>query len=368
MGGLTVSRLLSEKAPSASITIVERKKHFEFAPSFPLLAIGRRDPKKIQHPLGSPRKKKIRLLNTRVTGIDTASKKVRTESEELGYDHLVVSMGVDYSPNDIPGLEKYAYQFYDFDSSIKLRDSLDNFQGGKLVIGISRLPIKCPVAPYGLALLLRDHFAKNRKNVNLEFFTPEPHPVPAAGPVIGKQVERILAAKGITLRPKLKLSRVEKERIVFEDRMELPYDMLIVVPPHRCPSSVVDAGLTDTSGWVPVSPYTLATRFEKVYAIGDVTSIETPHAHVPFLPKSGSFTLGQAETVANNIAMMINGKGERKIWDGTGSCFLEVSKGESAMLQGAFLSNPPKLEFHPPRRKWQMEKTKQEEYWMKYRL
>ncbi|OLD11885.1 MAG: hypothetical protein AUI93_03815 [Crenarchaeota archaeon 13_1_40CM_3_52_10] len=368
MGGLAVSSLLAESAPKASITIVEQKKIFEFPPSFPLLAMGRREPGKVRRALLAPKKRKVRLVTDRINSIKTSSKTVKTGSEELHYDHLVISMGVDYSPWDIPGMERFAHQFYDFDSAMKLRDALKNVESGRLVIGISRLPIKCPVAPYGLALLLQDHFARAKKNVTIEFFTPEPHPAPAAGPVIGKQVERLLAAKGIVYRPKVKLSKVEKDKVVFEGKTELPYDLLIVVPPHRCPSSVVEAGLTDSSGWVPVSPQTLATRFEKVYAIGDVTAIETPHAHVPFLPKSGSFALGQAEVVANNIAMSITGKGERKIWDGTGSCFLEVNRGESAMLRGEFLSNPPRLEFHPPRRKWQIEKTKLEEYWMKHRF
>ncbi len=368
MGGLAVSSLLAERAPKASITIVEQRKTFEFPPSFPLLAMGRREPGKVRRPLSIPKKRKVRLINDRVSSIETSSKTVKTGSKELHYDHLVVSMGVDYAPGDVPGLEKYAHQFYDFESAMKLRDALENLEDGRLVIGISRLPIKCPVAPYGLALLLQDHFARAKKEISMEFFSPEPHPAPAAGPVIGKQVERLLSARGIAFRPKVKLSKVEKEKVVFEGKAELPYDLLIVVPPHKCPSVVVEAGLTDSSGWVPVSPQTLATRFERVYAIGDVTAIETPHAHVPFLPKSGSFALGQADVVANNIAMSITGKGERKIWDGTGSCFLEVNKGESAMLRGEFLSNPPRLEFHPPRRKWQVEKTKLEEYWMKHRF
>jgi len=368
MGGMATCSLLAERAPSASITIVEQKKNFEFSPSFPLLAMGRREPGKIRRALSIPKRRRIQLINDRVRSIKTSSKMVRTELEELHYDHLVISMGVDYSLSEVPGLEKYAHQFYDFDSAMKLRDALEGLENGRLVIGISRLPIKCPVAPYGLALLLQDHFAKAKKKIAIEFFTPEPHPAPAAGPVIGKQVERLLAAKGIAFRPKVKLSKVEKERVVFEGKTELPYDLLIVVQPHKCPTAVVEAGLTDSSGWVPVSPQTLATRFEKVYAIGDVTAIETPHAHVPFLPKSGSFALGQAQVVSNNIAMSITGKGERKIWDGTGSCFLEVNKGESAMLRGEFLSNPPRLEFHPPRRKWQVEKTKLEDYWMKYRF
>jgi sulfide:quinone oxidoreductase len=368
MGGLATSSLLAERAPSASITIVEQKKTFEFSPSFPLLAMGRRDPRKIRRALPVSKKRKVRLINDRIRSIETSSKTVRTESDELQYDHLVIAMGVDYMSSEVPGLDKYGHQFYDLDSAMKLREALENFENGKLLIGISRLPIKCPVAPYGFALLLQDHFAKAKKNVAMEFFTPEPHPAPAAGPVIGKQVERLLASRGIAFLSKTKLSRVESKKVVFEEKTEIPYDLLIVVPPHKCPSPVVEAGLTDSSGWVPVSPQTLTTRFDKVYAIGDVAAIETPHAHVPFLPKSGSFVLGHADIVANNIAMSINGKGERKIWDGTGSCFLEVNKGESAMLRGEFLSNPPRLEFHPPRRKWQLEKTKLEEYWMNHRF
>ncbi len=211
MGGLAVSSLLAERAPKASITIVEQKKTFEFPPSFPLLAIGRREPGKVRRPLSIPKKRKVRLINDRVSSIETSSKTVKTGSEELHYDHLVVSMGVDYTPSDVPGLEKYAHQFYDFESAMKLRDALENLEDGRLVIGISRLPIKCPVAPYGLALLLQDHFARAKKKVSMEFFTPESHPAPAAGPVIGKQVERLLSAKGIAFRPKVKLSKVDKE-------------------------------------------------------------------------------------------------------------------------------------------------------------
>jgi len=318
MGGLAVSGLLAHQFRSARITLVERKRFFEFAPSFPLLAVGRREPKKIRRALSPSKRGRVRLINDQVRSIDTSSKTVKTESDELEYDRLVVSMGVDYSSTGVPGLDKYAHHFYDLASAVKLRDALENLGGGKVVIGVSRLPIKCPVAPYGMALLLQDHFARLRKNVTIDFFTPEPYPAPAAGPVIGKQIERLLTAKGIMLHPKITLSKVEPNRAIFEGKTELSYDLLIAVPPHKCPDPVVDARLTDSSGWVPVSPHTMATRIENVYAIGDITAIETPHAHVPFLPKSGSFTRGQAEVVANNIAVSITGKGQPKVWNGTG--------------------------------------------------
>src|SRR5260370_26368018 len=128
MGGLAVSSLLAERAPKASITIVEQKKTFEFPPSFPLLAMGWREPGKVRRPLSIPKKRKVRLINDRVSSIETSSKTVKTGSEELHYDHLVISMGVDYSPGDVPALEKYTHQFYDFQSALQLRHALQNLQ------------------------------------------------------------------------------------------------------------------------------------------------------------------------------------------------------------------------------------------------
>src|SRR3989442_16032566 len=100
--------------------------------------MGRREPRKVRRALSIPKKRKVRLVNDRGNSIQTSSKTVRTESEQLHYDYLVISMGVDYSPSDVPGLEKYAHQFYDFESAMKLRAALENLENGKLLIEISR--------------------------------------------------------------------------------------------------------------------------------------------------------------------------------------------------------------------------------------
>jgi len=92
MGGLATSSLLAEQAPSASITIVEQKKIFEFPPSFPLLAMGRREPGKVRRALSTAKRRKVRLVNDRVSSIEISSKTVRTESREFQYDYLVISM------------------------------------------------------------------------------------------------------------------------------------------------------------------------------------------------------------------------------------------------------------------------------------
>jgi sulfide:quinone oxidoreductase len=162
---------------------------------------------------------------------------------------------------------------------------------------------------------------------------------------------KLLENRGLSYKPKTVLKRIEKDRIIF-DSGEAQYDLLYTVPPHVCPKPIVEAGLTDSSGWVPINPQTLTTRYENVYGLGDVTSVETAHGHVPFLPKAGVFALGQAEVLADNLAAKITGENRTTSWNGNGHCFLATGGEEAAFLQGSFLSNPPRLEFHTPSEKW----------------
>jgi sulfide:quinone oxidoreductase len=366
MGGFTISSLISKQVgSSALVTVVDPRARFPFAPAFQWLVFGWRQPEKIQrNPTSLTKRKNVRMINDKVEKIDLKGRTVKTRSQTIRYDKLVISLGAEFDFDQVPGLEAYSHNSYSIEGALKLREAIDNFDSGTIAIGISRLPIKCPAAPYELALLLEEHFRRAKKKAEVHFFTPEPHPVPAAGSVIGKQVERLLDSRGIKYLSKTKLAKVDKDRVVFENGSELKYDLLITTPPHRASQVVKDAGLTDESGWIPVNPQNLATRHEDVYAIGDITSIETPHGHAPFLPKAGVFAQGQAEVVANNLAVSITKKGEMKQWGGEGSCYLQVAKSESAFLRGTFLSNPPRLEFHPPRRKWFLERLRLEKEWI----
>ncbi len=369
VGGLTVAGRLAQKVgKQASVTVVERKPSFQFPPSFPWVMMGWRQPRQVQRSLSFLSRKGVKLIEDTVRMIDVRKKRVGTDSSTLEYDQLVVALGAEYAPEEIPGFIEHAHHIYDLDSAVKLRDELQNFQGGNVLVGVSRTPFKCPTAPYEAALLLEERFRREKKKFKIEFFTPERQPVPTAGPVLGKQVEKMLVSRGIEYHPRMEMVEVRQDRVLFKDGVEMGFDLVIAVPPHRCPKPVVDAELTDASGWVPVNPQKLATKFDDVYAIGDVTAIETPHGHVPFLPKAGVFAEAQAEVVADNIAYEITGKGERRAWDGSGHCFLGVSKSESAFLKGSFLSNPPRLEFHPPRRKWFLDKVAFEKDWMQRRF
>ncbi|MEM3186426.1 MAG: hypothetical protein QXQ39_07095 [Conexivisphaerales archaeon] len=161
------------------------------------------------------------------------------------------------------------------------------------------------------------------------------------------------------------MKEIKQNELSFESGETIPFDLLFCVPPHVAPAPVVETGLTNESGWIPVNSGTLETNHQGVYAVGDVTSVSTPNGYVPLLPKAGVFAHGQAEVVANNIAAKIKGKGKMREWDGHGSCFLEVGGGQSAFVKGNFLAAPkPEIEFHMPGRVWHAQKVIFEKYWM----
>ncbi len=284
---------------------------------------GEREPKQVRHELGALKKKGIKVIPGEVSKIDLQRHSVQVDGRSLDYGKLVIALGADYAPAAIPGLREDSQHFYDLESALKLRTAVADFEGGIMAVGVSSLPFKCPAAPYEAALLL-DHLlndGRSRNRVKIQFFTPEGMPLPSAGPDVGKAALQFLESRGIEARFKVRLKEVRSGEAIFDDGSTMKFDLLFAVPPHRCPAVVQEAGLTDETGWIPVDPTTLRTNHDNVYAVGDVNSIPTPAGFVPYLPKAGVFAHGQTEVVANNIAVEIRGRGKRRTWDGSGSCF-----------------------------------------------
>lgn len=370
VGGLVAANELEDKVGDrASVTLIDRNVRFQFPPSFPWIVMGSRTPDQVEKDVGLLERKGIRVLQDEVMGLDLVGKSVRTAHEQVPYDHLVIALGAGYAHESVPGLLEHAHHMYDLDSAVRLRDVVAGFQGGTVAIGVARLPFKCPAAPYELALLLDDAFRRReiREKVKIEFFTPEGAPLPAAGPENGGKVLAMLQERGIAYHPKRKLKGVGPHSLTFEEGEPLPFDLLICVPPHRAPKPVVDAGLTDASGWVPVDPSTLQTKHPDVFAIGDVTALATPNGYVPLLPKAGVFASGQGKVVAHNLAVKVLGRGRPQTWDGYGACFLEVGKGKSAFMSGNFMAAPrPALELRGPSAIYHTQKVLFEKYWLRH--
>jgi sulfide:quinone oxidoreductase len=355
----------------ADVTLIDRKKHFQFPPSFPWVVTGFREPTQVQHPLGPLRSRGLDVFEAEVIGLDIRGKVVLTTSRSIPFDRLIIALGAEYAPELVPGYSQWAHHMYDLDSAVRMGEAVRSFSQGKILLGIARLPFKCPAAPYEMAFLLDDLYRRRgiRDRVELGLFSPEGNPLPAAGPENGGKVLEMLRERGISYYPKHKVREIGERAVTFEEGVPLTFDLLICVPPHRAPRPVVEAGLTDESGWIPVDPSTLQTKEPDIYAVGDITLVPTPHGYVPFLPKAGVFAHGQAKVVAHNISGEIKGRARPKSWDGQGACFLEVSQDKSAYLKGNFLAEPhPELDLRPPSRVYHTQKILFEKYWMRHWL
>jgi sulfide:quinone oxidoreductase len=367
VGGLVAANRLRQLLPRQHrVLLIDRSAIHAFAPAFTWVMTGEQRPARIVGDLRHLQRKGIEVVLAEVTALDVERRRVYLGDQGYVYDYLVLSPGVEYSTGDIPGLGQ-AWTFYSLDGAEALAEELAKLQEGRIVILIPSVPYKCPAAPYEGALLLDYYFRRRgrRHSVEIAIFTPEPYPLPVAGPSVGEQVLEMLDRRGIRFTPGARVRAVDQEgrRISFADGSEAPFDLLIGVPVHGAPRLVREAGLVGPSGWIEPDPYTLTTAWEGVYALGDVTHI--PLAHGLPLPKAGVFAHGEAETVARNIAAEIEGSPQRWAFDGHGQCFLETGYGRAALVQGDFFAEPaPRVELRRPGRFWHLVKAGFARWWL----
>ncbi len=355
VGGLVaVNRLRKLLSREHRIVLIDRNVWHSFASAYTAVMLGQKVARQVSRDLRRLERKGIEFIAAEVNSIDLSGKTVRFDRGELAYDYLIVSMGTQYSVGDISGLGS-AYTYYTLEGAEALREELANFTAGRIAIVVAGMPYKCPAAPYEGALLLDHYFRRKslRDDVEIRLFTPEPGPLPVAGKAIGQEVTEILAGREVRFSPNARLQAVDpqEKKLIFQDGADASYDLLIAVPLHEVPTVVREAGLAEVGGWVKVDRETMATPFEQVYAVGDITGI--PLANGLMLPKAGVFAHGQAEVVARNIAAEI--KGGKGQWDfgGEGSCFLETGYGKAGYVTGNFYAEPdPEVRMRRPSFLW----------------
>ena len=366
-GGLVAANELHKKlSKEHKIILIDKNDEHIYAPSFLWLMGGKRKAEKIQKSLGLLKRKGINFINDEIVKIIPEKKIVKTKKNEFYYDYLIISLGAELVPENIKGLSQAGYNLYQIADIERLRGGLKEFKGGKVAIVISSLPFKCPAAPYEAAFLLEEYFSKKglRKKIEINIFTPEMLPMPAAGPENGEIIKSMLESKNIIFNPEIQLASVNpnKKELRFEGNKIINYDMLIFVPPHQGPKVIKESGVGNEMGWIPVDKNTLKTNYDDVFAIGDVASI-TLDSGKP-LPKAGVFAHFEAEIVAENIAAEINDLKADKKYDGHAYCFLEIGYGKAGFAGGNFYAKPsPLIKMKKPGRIWHLEKVLFEKYW-----
>lgn len=374
VGGLVAANELRRLLPAEHrIVLVERNARHAFAPSFLWVMSGDRQPEQITRDLRQLVRPQVEVLLTEVQTIDLANQSIHTNAQTLRYDFLIVALGAELAPDALPGLAEGMHTFYTLDGAAQLQTALQTFRGGKIAVVVSALPYKCPGAPHEGAMLIADTLRKRglRDQTEVHLFTPEPLPMPVAGPALGEAVKQMLASKGVTFHPLHKLTTVNPSarELAFDGLESFHYDLLVAIPPHRGSRIAREAGLTNDAGWIPVDRATLKTKHENVFAIGDATVTSLPgrwKAEVPLvLPKAGVFAHAQAEVVARRLAAEITGTKTEEAFFGNGYCMLEAGEEVAGFAYGNFFAEPsPQIKLRQMGRVWHMGKVLFEQWWL----
>lgn len=337
-GGIAAAHRLKQRlGDEVEVILVDRRPFFMvgFRKSWAL--VGESTLEEGQRHLDSLTRLGVRVMQDSITRIDPQARGATMGDQRIDGDALVVALGAELVPTAIPGFKEHAFNVYDPNDIPRAAQVLNEFQGGRLVIGIFGAPYKCPPAPLEMALLIQDQFKKSGVQATIEVFTPQPVTLPILSQESCDAVDGRLLEHGIRTYGHHKALRIDTEEVVFEKR-NIGFDLLLGIPPHRAPAVVRESGLTGESGWIEINPRTCATSFEGVYAIGDVTQIVL--ANKKTLPKAGLFAEMMGETVAERLADEFSGEEPTAQFSGEGGCYFEVGNGKAMMIKGNFLAEP----------------------------
>ena len=203
-GGLTAAdELRRQLGKDYTVTLVDKSDQFFMGLAKLRVLTGQKLPWEHAGDMRLLKAKGINFLQTQVSRLNLSSRIVTTEEGNLPYDYLIIALGADQSPGSVPGFAEAAYDMYTVEGSAALRDRLNTFNQGKLMIMISSVPFKCPGAPYEAAMLMEEMLRNRgvRDKVDIQVYSPEPMPLQIGGPAIGNQLKALLTEKGIGYNP-----------------------------------------------------------------------------------------------------------------------------------------------------------------------
>jgi sulfide:quinone oxidoreductase len=347
VGGTLVANLLVRKlrrridAREVEVTVVDQTGEHTYQPGFMYLAMGGERADHLSRPERSLLDPRVRLVVDEVVRVDEPTRIVRTATgQALPWDHLVIATGARIVPEAIEHFETEAHHFYSAEAATRLRAALDAFTGGRIVIGIAGMPYKCPPAPLEVAFLIEDELRHRglRDVTTIDFCSPIGRAFTIES--VSEMATPILAQKGIELHTFFNVEAIDPGRKVVQslEGEELPYDLLVLVPPHKGQAFLIESGLAPApGGWLPTDRATLQVGGRpNVYALGDATDLP--------LSKAGSTAHFEAPVVAERIAATIDARAidpSRGWYQGKVMCFFEIGDGKGTLLRFDY-DHPPK--------------------------
>jgi sulfide:quinone oxidoreductase len=333
------------------ITIVENDPNHYYQPGFLFVPFGIYSKTEIVKPKADFFPNHIHAVWDEVVKIEPENNQVLLKNNEpLAYDVLLIATGCTPDPAETPGLkgelwEKDIFTFYTYEGSCALHDKLENWEGGKLVINIVDMPIKCPPAPLEFTFLAEAFFTNKgmRDKVDITFVTPMSGPF--TKPVASKMLSGLLAERNVHSVNDFYIERVDEanKKIVSYDEKEVPFDLLITIPTNKGAAMVAASGLDegDDLNFAVTDKHTLQSKqFENIFVIGDATNLPAS--------KAGSVAHFEGEILTENIMEFIAGKPLTHQFDGHSNCFIETGYGQASVIDFNYEVQPLPGKFPVP--------------------
>lgn len=340
--GTMMANHLSKRLPENwQITVVDQEKQHYYQPGFLFLPFDIYQPEDVVKPIDDFLPKSVNRIVQKIDKVVHQENKVLLQNgEELNYDVLIIATGSHIAPSEVEGMlcdqwRKEIFDFYTFEGACALREKLMTWEGGKLVVHVTEMPIKCPVAPLEFSFLADAFFEEKgmRDKVEITFVTPLSGAF--TKPVASERLGYLLQEKQIKIVADFAIERVDgEERKIYDyGGQEVEYDLLVTVPTNMGDEMVERSGMGDDLNFIPTDKGTLQSEIaDNIFVIGDATNVPAS--------KAGSVAHFEAEILTENIIKYINGETDLKQFDGHSNCFIETGHGKALLIDFNYTHEP----------------------------
>jgi sulfide:quinone oxidoreductase len=334
--GTMVVNKLRKKLPKDlwEITVIDQDTEHIYQPGLLLMPFGTYEPEQLVKKREKFFPKGVGFIQAGIEKVDSLANKVYLDNgREVAYDYLVIATGTTPRPDQTPGMSdpalwyKSVFDFYTMEGSLALRDALKDFNGGRLVVHISEMPIKCPVAPLEFTFLADAYFAKRgiRDKVEIVYVTPLEGAF--TKPVCSKHLGWMLDERKITLEPDFVIEHIDAESktMVSMDEREIPFDLLVTIPVNMGADYIARSGLGDELNYVPTDKHNfLSDAFPNIFVLGDASNIPAS--------KAGSVAHFAIDLFSENFVNYVNNRPMEHSFDGHANCFIESGNRKGLLI------------------------------------
>ncbi len=323
------------------ITIVDQHETHYYQPGFLFIPFGiysRNDvikPKRDFFPSG------VNAIIAQIDKVEPENNRVLLNNNQvLSYDLLLIATGSRISPEETEGMKdklwhKNIFDFYTIEGACALKNFFKHWEGGKLVLNITEMPIKCPVAPLEFVFLADSYFTGKgiRDKVDIHFVTPLPGAFtkPKASAILGDFLDK----KNIKLTTDFSIGKVDNDakKIISWDEQEVPFDVLVTIPTNKGDDYIKRSGMGDELNFIPTDKHSLRSeKYENIFVIGDTTNLPSS--------KAGSVAHFQSEILFENMLSFMEGREPKEKFDGHANCFIESGFGKGILIDFNYETEP----------------------------